>query len=229
MAAAIGPGGTAEKTGLASLLIELPAREIGGQLPTWEELVELSELCRNQSIRLHLDGARVWQAAPAYGRSLFEIAALFDSVYVSFYKDVGALPGAMLLGSRDFIDEISRRGKFHGLAMRCAAISSCPGVLTRYQVVGGDQLAFSGQILERGDPVQIIPRSIVIGVTRQFARQGYRPIRPCEGILGIETYRQREGLGLPRFGKYRPLFVLRQAGERQRIRRAQDRAPKDRG
>ena len=47
----------------------------------------------------------MWQAAPAYGRSLAEIAALFNSIYVSFYKDVGALPGAMLLGPRDFIDE----------------------------------------------------------------------------------------------------------------------------
>jgi threonine aldolase len=101
----LGPRGTAHASGLASLLIELPAREIGGQLPTWDQLVELSQLCRTRQIRLHLDGARVWQVAPAYGRSLPEIAALFDSVYVSFYKDVGALPGAMLLGPRDFIDE----------------------------------------------------------------------------------------------------------------------------
>lgn len=101
----ISPGGSAHATGLASLLVELPAREIGGQLPSWAELVELSELCREKGIRLHLDGARVWQAAPAYGRSLTEIAALFDSVYVSFYKDVGALPGAMLLGPQDFIDD----------------------------------------------------------------------------------------------------------------------------
>ncbi|WP_084384794.1 threonine aldolase family protein [Novosphingobium naphthalenivorans] len=101
----IGPGGAAHETGLASLLVELPAREIGGQLPSWEELVALSELCRDHGIRLHLDGARVWQAAPAYGRSLSEIAALFDSVYVSFYKDVGALAGAMLLGPREFVDE----------------------------------------------------------------------------------------------------------------------------
>ncbi len=103
--ALIGPGGAAHETGLASLLVELPAREIGGQLPSWDELTELSALCRAEGIRLHLDGARVWQVAPAYGRSLAEIAALFDSVYVSFYKDVGALPGAMLLGPADFIDE----------------------------------------------------------------------------------------------------------------------------
>ncbi|WP_260926562.1 threonine aldolase family protein [Novosphingobium sp. 9] len=101
----IEPGGAAHATGIASLLIELPAREIGGQLPTWDDLTALSRLCRARGIRLHLDGARVWQAAPAYGRSLAEIAALFDSVYVSFYKDVGALAGAMLLGPKDFIDE----------------------------------------------------------------------------------------------------------------------------
>lgn len=101
----IGPGGAAHTSGLASLLVELPAREIGGQLPAWDDLVALSELCRSRKIRLHLDGARLWQVAPAYGRSLAEIAALFDSIYVSFYKDVGALPGAMLLGPREFIDE----------------------------------------------------------------------------------------------------------------------------
>ena len=67
------------------------------------------------------------------------------------------------------LKEISRRRELHRLAMRCAAIGICPGVLTRHQVVGGDQTAFGGQSLERGDPVQIIPRSIVIGVTRQFA------------------------------------------------------------
>ncbi len=103
--ALIGPGGTAHPSGLASLLVELPAREIGGQLPAWDDLVALGALCRSRKIHLHLDGARVWQVAPAYGRSLAEIAALFDSVYVSFYKDVGALPGAMLLGSREFIGE----------------------------------------------------------------------------------------------------------------------------
>ncbi len=90
---------------LASLLLELPAREIGGQLPSWDELAALCELCRERGIRLHLDGARIWQAAPAYGRSLAEIGALFDSIYVSFYKDIGALPGAMLIGPADFIDE----------------------------------------------------------------------------------------------------------------------------
>jgi threonine aldolase len=90
---------------VSSLLVELPAREIGGQLPTWEELLELTSAARKRRIRLHLDGARLWEAGAYYERPLAEICALFDSVYVSFYKGIGALAGAMLLGPRDFIDE----------------------------------------------------------------------------------------------------------------------------
>jgi threonine aldolase len=90
---------------ISSLLIELPAREIGGQLPTWEELLELVAAARAKRIRLHLDGARLWEAQAFYERPFPEICALFDSVYVSFYKGIGALSGAMLLGPQDFIDE----------------------------------------------------------------------------------------------------------------------------
>jgi len=83
---------------LAALLIELPAREIGGQLPTWDELTGLATLARSRKIRLHMDGARLWEAREAYApRSHAEICALFDTVYVSFYKGIGALAGAALV------------------------------------------------------------------------------------------------------------------------------------
>ena len=90
---------------MAALLTELPIREAGGQLPTWEQLEELKLEARERDIRLHLDGARLWETATHYGREYREICAGFDSVYVSFYKGIGALSGAMLLGPRDFIDE----------------------------------------------------------------------------------------------------------------------------
>lgn len=90
---------------LSSVLIELPAREIGGQLPAWDELVQQCQWARSQGIKLHLDGARLWQCQAAYNKSLAEIAALFDSVYLSFYKDLGGMAGAMLLGETDFIQQ----------------------------------------------------------------------------------------------------------------------------
>ncbi len=89
---------------LAAILLELPMREIGGQLPPWDELVAQSEWARKNGIRLHLDGARLWQCPASYGKSLAQIAALFDSVYVSFYKDLGGISGAVLAGDKAFID-----------------------------------------------------------------------------------------------------------------------------
>jgi len=90
---------------LAALLIELPQREIGGQLPSWDDLVALTTHAREHGIRLHLDGARLWECTPHYGRSLSDIAGLFDSVYVSFYKTLGAIAGAALAGPVDFIEQ----------------------------------------------------------------------------------------------------------------------------
>ena len=90
---------------LGAFLIELPQREIGSQLPSWEDLGALVATVRETGAAVHLDGARLWEAAPHYGRSHAEIAALFDSVYVSFYKGLGAIAGAALAGDAEFIAE----------------------------------------------------------------------------------------------------------------------------
>lgn len=102
------------KDPLACLLIELPQREIGGQLPTWEELVELSQFCKDKGIKLHLDGARLFEALPYYGKSASEICILFDSVYVSFYKGLGGIAGAILAGDTKFIEQSKVWKKRHG-------------------------------------------------------------------------------------------------------------------
>jgi threonine aldolase len=90
---------------LGAVLVELPLRDAGCLLPTWEQLAELSAACRARGVALHFDGARVWEAQPWFERSLAEIAALADSVYVSFYKGLGGLAGAALLGAADFVAE----------------------------------------------------------------------------------------------------------------------------
>jgi threonine aldolase len=112
---------------LAALLVELPAREIGGQLPTWDELVALSVLARARGVRLHMDGARFWEAREAYApRTHAEICALFDSVYVSLYKGVGALSGAMLLGPAPFVQAARVWRRRHGgtLVQQYPAVAS---------------------------------------------------------------------------------------------------------
>lgn len=88
---------------LGAVSLELPAREIGGQCPSWDELDAIKAHCRRQGIHLHMDGARLWEAAAGYGRPLNDVAAGFDSVYVSLYKGIGGLGGALLLGSAAFV------------------------------------------------------------------------------------------------------------------------------
>jgi threonine aldolase len=102
------------KEPLAALLLELPQREIGGQLPVWDELVAIVNWARERNIALHMDGARLWECQPFYQRSYAEIADLFDTVYVSFYKILGGITGAMLLGSEDVIAEARLWQRRHG-------------------------------------------------------------------------------------------------------------------
>jgi threonine aldolase len=89
---------------LGAVGIEIPMREIGGQAPSWDELEAIKAHCRARGAHLHMDGARLWEAAAGYGKTPAAIAAGFDSVYVSLYKGIGGLGGAMLAGSRDFVE-----------------------------------------------------------------------------------------------------------------------------
>ncbi|WP_417666608.1 threonine aldolase family protein [Pseudidiomarina sp.] len=90
---------------LAAIVLELPMREIGGQLPQWTDLQAQSQWAKERGIAVHFDGARLWHCPAYYQRSLAEICELADSVYVSLYKDIGGIAGAILAGSASFIAE----------------------------------------------------------------------------------------------------------------------------
>jgi threonine aldolase len=97
-----GPGDLASVTEpLAAVSVELPLRRAGFQATDWDELVAISTWARERGVPFHLDGARIWEAQPWYGRPLAEIAGLADTVYVSFYKGLGGVGGAVLAGPRD--------------------------------------------------------------------------------------------------------------------------------
>ncbi|MFJ7492833.1 threonine aldolase family protein [Streptomyces sp. NPDC097727] len=88
-----------------TMMLELPLRDAGFVLPTWEELEAVVAAARERDAVVHVDGARLWECAPHFGRELPEIAALADSVYVSFYKTLGGISGAALAGPESLIEE----------------------------------------------------------------------------------------------------------------------------
>ncbi|WP_065961468.1 threonine aldolase family protein [Streptomyces sparsogenes] len=88
-----------------TLAVELPLRDAGFVLPTWDELTAVVEAAREREAVVHFDGARLWDCAPHFGRELSEIAGLADSVYVSFYKSLGGISGAALAGPEALVRE----------------------------------------------------------------------------------------------------------------------------
>ena len=89
---------------IAAVFLELPQRHAGGALPSWDELTAIKAAAKARGARLHIDGARLWTCVEAYeGQTLADICDGTDSIYVSFYKDIGALGGAALAGSTEFI------------------------------------------------------------------------------------------------------------------------------
>ncbi|KAK0310971.1 hypothetical protein LTR82_014574 [Friedmanniomyces endolithicus] len=94
----------------AAISLEIPNRVLGCQTYTFGELEKISSACREAGVALHMDGARLWEIEPYYqataGKSFADLTALFDSVYVSFYKGVGGATGAMLVtDDESLIDE----------------------------------------------------------------------------------------------------------------------------
>ncbi|MCF1599333.1 threonine aldolase family protein [Streptomyces muensis] len=88
-----------------TLMLELPLREAGFVLPTWDELTEVVDAARERDAVVHFDGARLWESTVHLGRPLEEIAGLADSVYVSFYKSLDAFGGAALAGPKALVEE----------------------------------------------------------------------------------------------------------------------------
>ncbi|MFI2509660.1 threonine aldolase family protein [Streptomyces sp. NPDC018972] len=88
-----------------ALMLELPLRDAGFALPTWEELTEVVDAAREREAVVHFDGARLWECTEHFGRPLEEIAGLADSVYVSFYKSLGGFGGAALAGPATLVEE----------------------------------------------------------------------------------------------------------------------------
>ena len=94
----------------------------GGNIWPMERIQEVAAVAQRHGLRLHLDGARLWNASVATGIAERDYAAQFDSVSVCFSKGLGAPVGSALCGSREFIQRARRFRKMFGGGMRQAGI-----------------------------------------------------------------------------------------------------------
>lgn len=94
----------------------------GGSVWRLDQIADVAAVAKRRGLRLHMDGARLWNAAVATGVSERDLAAPFDSVSVCFSKGLGAPVGSALAGSKEFIARARRFRKQFGGGMRQAGI-----------------------------------------------------------------------------------------------------------
>jgi threonine aldolase len=115
------------QTGLISL--ENSHNMAGGTVTPVRVLEEIWAGARAAGLPVHLDGARVFNAAEALGVSVAELTAGFDSVMFCLSKGLGAPVGSMLVGSKEFIDEARGVRKALGGGMRQAGVLAAAGLI----------------------------------------------------------------------------------------------------
>lgn len=101
---------------------------ISGLVHPLNEIQRISSWARQNEVKLHLDGARLWEADAAGGGSLRDYAICFDSVSLDFSKGLGAPMGAMILGNKGYVSKARRIRKSIGGGMRQAGVLSGPAL-----------------------------------------------------------------------------------------------------
>lgn len=101
-------------SGVGCVSIENPVRRMDERMMPLEEIKKISDYCRGNNIKLHLDGARIYMASAWSGVSVKEWASYFDTIYISLYKYLGASGGAILCGDKEVINKMPHLIKIHG-------------------------------------------------------------------------------------------------------------------
>lgn len=100
----------------------------GGSCYDFNEIVAIKEVCRENGLALHLDGARLFNAIIAKGDTPSDYGKVFDSISICLSKGLGAPVGSLLLGNKDFINYARRIRKVFGGGMRQAGIIAAGGL-----------------------------------------------------------------------------------------------------
>jgi threonine aldolase len=153
----------------AAIAVENTHNFGGGTVQPAAAVSAVVELAGTYDLRLHLDGARLWNAHVATGRSMAELAANFDTVSVCLSKGLGAPVGSLLASSGERIAEARVWRKRYGGGMRQAGILAAAG---RYAIAKhverlSDDHARARRLADAlgADPAQVDTNIVVLTVS----------------------------------------------------------------
>jgi len=116
------------RAGIALVCLENTHNMCGGTCVTVEQTQAAADVAHAHGALVHIDGARIFNAAVALGVSAKELAAPADSITFCFSKGLGAPAGSMICGSTEFIDRAREARKLFGGGMRQAGIIAAGGI-----------------------------------------------------------------------------------------------------
>ena len=119
----------------ALLCIENTHNRCGGTVLNLEQLEALTSLAHAHGITVHMDGARIFNAATALGVPVSTLAQQVDSMMFCLSKGLSAPVGSIVVGSREFIHKAHRMRKLLGGGMRQAGIIAAAGIVALEQMV----------------------------------------------------------------------------------------------
>jgi len=119
----------------ALLCIENTHNRCGGTVLNLEQLEALTSLAHAHGITVHMDGARIFNAATALGVPVSTLAQQVDSMMFCLSKELSAPVGSIVVGSREFIHKAHRMRKLLGGGMRQAGIIAAAGIVALEQMV----------------------------------------------------------------------------------------------
>lgn len=114
------------KTSLVSL--ENTVNRAGGSYYKVDQIKPISTFCQSKKLKLHLDGARIFNALVESGDSVKDIGDCFDSISICLSKGLGAPVGSLLIGDKEFIKRARRVRKVFGGGMRQAGFLAAAGL-----------------------------------------------------------------------------------------------------
>ncbi|MFD1255341.1 threonine aldolase family protein [Mucilaginibacter terrae] len=110
------------------VVLENTVNKGGGKCYTLEQIAPIAELCKKYKLKLHLDGARIFNALMYTGDNAADYGRYFDGISVCLSKGLGAPVGSVLLGSKETIKYARRLRKVFGGGMRQAGFLAAAGI-----------------------------------------------------------------------------------------------------
>jgi threonine aldolase len=166
-------------TGL--LCLENTHNRAGGTVMSLEHSAGLCKVAHDHKVPVHLDGARVFNAATYLQKNVRELVADFDSVQFCLSKGLGAPAGSLVVGKKDFIDRARKNRKMLGGGMRQVGVLAAAGTLALTEMTKRlDEDHYQARRLAEG--LQLVPglevdlatvhTNIVIASTRTSGKTG---------------------------------------------------------